>query len=472
MLTLYIYSILLTFIAAFLRCYRLGKWSFWEDELFTIRHATDISKGGLQAIDNCHPLYYLAIIPVMRRFGVNEWSARFPSACIGTLSVPILIFALHPIIGTFSAILFGTLLAISPWHVYWSQNARFYTITFLLQFLALLNFYQWTETSHWQFLWLFLGLYALSVLAHETSAISLIVAMVYLAGVTILATSAPAITTITIAIGAVLLAAMYSTAVFLFVGGGYWKRKKMIRSHWKTHYSHRRSGPFRILGGSFKYIGIATVCAALTLLASHFSHFSHFDIFILVLMSVPLALVTAGSLLAYSTTRYSFLSLAGYLLAAAQLTNELSSSVAWAGVGVSCILCATAIDELSLYYFAQNGNRERWREVLMTLKPRIKASDRVLTTVPDLVNHYLERHVRWVTEFNLQMLDSLNGVNWFILNDAVQSLPEEVSRWIDQHTTLVLNDEVHFHMKNWNVSVRRYEAKPTSVQDSSTHSPE
>ena len=74
----------------------------------------------------------------MDAFGVNAWAARFPSAVLGLLSMALAIWVGWRLYGSAAALLIGGLLVFHPWHVYYSQTARypiyvfFFAVTFLL----------------------------------------------------------------------------------------------------------------------------------------------------------------------------------------------------------------------------------------------------------------------------------------------------------------------------------------------------
>jgi 4-amino-4-deoxy-L-arabinose transferase-like glycosyltransferase len=134
-------------LAAGLRFLKLGEWSFWIDEIYTINHA-QVHFGTLELLlqnippfRNWIPVSVILTAQVLNTLGVSEWSARLVSASIGTLSIPILFFPTKRIFGSNVALIAVLLLAVSPWHIYWSQNARFYTSLMLFFTLALYAFY-------------------------------------------------------------------------------------------------------------------------------------------------------------------------------------------------------------------------------------------------------------------------------------------------------------------------------------------
>ena len=77
----------------------------------------------------------------MRTLGPSEWSARLVPSLIGILTIPLLYLLLRRCLPLPGALFTILLLALSPWHLYWSQNARFYTLLFLFFNLGLLFFY-------------------------------------------------------------------------------------------------------------------------------------------------------------------------------------------------------------------------------------------------------------------------------------------------------------------------------------------
>lgn len=146
---------LVTLLAAVLRLYKLGEWSFWIDELITVNNvqSATIMKSSS-----------LLTSLVVNLFGLSEWSARFSSAIIGTISIPILYFPVRRLFGPVVALLASLLLAISPWHIYMSQNARYYTTLLLFYSLALLIFYIGLEEKRLKYIFLSLLLLIVAIL--------------------------------------------------------------------------------------------------------------------------------------------------------------------------------------------------------------------------------------------------------------------------------------------------------------------
>lgn len=122
---------LLALLAAALRFWRLGDWSFWADEVATLRDAQGLSRVIT------YPVGYALIGFAVRLFGSNEFAARLVPAVAGTISVPALYLIGRKLFSERAAILSAVLLAVSSYHIFFSQEARYYTLMMLLSMLAM-----------------------------------------------------------------------------------------------------------------------------------------------------------------------------------------------------------------------------------------------------------------------------------------------------------------------------------------------
>ncbi len=122
--------LLLTLIlmAFAIRLTRLGTQSLWYDEGVTWQLARSPSPADLirwTAADIQPPFYYLLIELTSRAFGNSEYALRFPSVIFNLLTIPLLY---HLGKGNKMPAL---ILTISPIMVYYSQEARMYTLLVL-----------------------------------------------------------------------------------------------------------------------------------------------------------------------------------------------------------------------------------------------------------------------------------------------------------------------------------------------------
>ncbi len=132
---------LITLLALWLRLYRLDAQSLWYDEGFSVYLARmEVAEiTARTAADIQPPLYYYLLHGWIGLFGDSEAAVRGLSALLGVLTVPLFYGLAWRLFGSRTAGLLAALLvAVSPPHVWYGQEARMYT---LLTFLCLLSSY-------------------------------------------------------------------------------------------------------------------------------------------------------------------------------------------------------------------------------------------------------------------------------------------------------------------------------------------
>lgn len=130
-------------LAGFLRFYGLGFQSFWNDELNTWGLSTygDGFAGVLwhfnrEGIGVHPPGYYLLIHVVTEYLGESEWALRFPSALAGLLSVLATYLLGRRLYSRREGLMAALLMAVLWTPVYYSQEARMYSLLLLFTTLA------------------------------------------------------------------------------------------------------------------------------------------------------------------------------------------------------------------------------------------------------------------------------------------------------------------------------------------------
>jgi mannosyltransferase len=116
--------------AALLRFPSLGEQGLWRDEAATWLQVNG-SLGEVisrTATDNYPPLYNLLAWSSVQLFGGAEWVLRLPSAVLGVLNVALLYGLGARIGGRGVGLVAAALLALSGYHVWYSQEARMYAL--------------------------------------------------------------------------------------------------------------------------------------------------------------------------------------------------------------------------------------------------------------------------------------------------------------------------------------------------------
>ncbi len=130
----------LAFLAFALYTFRLDYQSLWYDEGFSV-YVARMSLGEITAhtARDIHPPFYYYLLHFwLLIVGSTEFTLRFLSLVFGVLTVPLIYAVGKRLLGRASGLLAAGLVAISPLFLWYSQEARMYT---LVTFLCLLSTY-------------------------------------------------------------------------------------------------------------------------------------------------------------------------------------------------------------------------------------------------------------------------------------------------------------------------------------------
>ena len=122
-------------LAALLRFYRLGHQGFWFDEGNTaldVRFTPGEMLTLLKHEESTPPLYYGIAWVWSRVFGDTELGLRSLSALVGVLTVPAVYGAALKLVSRRAGLIAAALVAFNPYLIWYSQEARAYSLAVLL----------------------------------------------------------------------------------------------------------------------------------------------------------------------------------------------------------------------------------------------------------------------------------------------------------------------------------------------------
>ena len=131
----------LILLGFWLRVHALDAFSFWTDEGLTPARSgyslaqllrNEIVIQGVVTRDTHPPLYYLLIALTRRLFGLSDFAFRYPSVLCGVLLIPLLYRLGRLLDGAALGLLVALLATVNPLQVYYSQEARMYSLLALL----------------------------------------------------------------------------------------------------------------------------------------------------------------------------------------------------------------------------------------------------------------------------------------------------------------------------------------------------
>jgi 4-amino-4-deoxy-L-arabinose transferase-like glycosyltransferase len=135
--------VVLTLVGAFLRFFQLGTASLWLDEATTLsfaRQSVIQIWGSLSSGNEFHPPLFYWLEHAMLVLGESEAVLRFIPALAGILTIPVFYLIGTEMLDRNTGILAAALLTFSPFHVFYSQEARDYALMLLFFSLAFLFF--------------------------------------------------------------------------------------------------------------------------------------------------------------------------------------------------------------------------------------------------------------------------------------------------------------------------------------------
>ena len=122
-------------LAAALRFYRIGDKSLWLDEVMSVRIATQPTVADavrLVAAYDVHPPLFPIIHFFWMRLGMSDGMARVPSAVFGVLAAFFACLLASRLYGRTAGLFAALLMALSAYNVFYSQEARNYSMIVLL----------------------------------------------------------------------------------------------------------------------------------------------------------------------------------------------------------------------------------------------------------------------------------------------------------------------------------------------------
>ncbi len=155
-------------LAFALRLYRLADSNIWWDEGWSVWLARQDpwSIALRTAADEHPPLHYLLLHFWDAIVGESAFAVRFSSLALGTLTVALLYRMGRSMVNGWLGLLAALLLAISRFHIWWSQEIKMYSLAAFLSLLSLYLFLRLLRDGDWR-LWLsFVLVNALALWTH------------------------------------------------------------------------------------------------------------------------------------------------------------------------------------------------------------------------------------------------------------------------------------------------------------------
>lgn len=453
---------LITLVAVGLRFYKLGEWSFWIDEAWSIIDALGLGASRTDLFE-FHVLFYFLIKPVLLSLDINEWSTRLVPALIGVVSVPVLFFPTRRVFGPRVAAFVAILLAVAPWHLFWSQNVRCYTLLLLLYNVSLLLFYWGLETDQFRYIMASWTTLILALLTNLTAAWLFPTILVYVFFLQVLPIEKPPGFRAKNLIPFLLLPLiylLYEMYRVAFTGSEATISELLsflLVSDWR--------GPsLRLVTAVAYYVGVPLVCLGLFGGIWLLMEKKRSGLFLLVGALVPLLVLVALSPFAIVHDRYAFVTLPIWMILGSVAVKEIFSQAGRRGrvlaLGVVILLLADPFAQDWLYFRYQNGNRWDWKGAFAVVERMKTDGDLVVATWQELGKYYLGEKVMSMRAVDPPAVVETGQRTWFVDDGWVNPV---LSAWLGENGELIDVLDVHIPGKVFEMRVYLYDPKRLGV---------
>lgn len=440
----------ITFLALAARFIKLGSWSLWIDEALEINYVKEVMPN----IFGASRLSLMASAIVFRYFPITEWSARLAPALIGIITIPVLYFPIKKLFGPGVALLSVLLLAISPTHLFWSQNARFYTFLLLFYALAQFAFFYWLETDRFWLLVVTGLLFGLAVLERMVAGFLAPVVVAYWVMLLILPFGKP----VGLRWRNLLILTGVGVAGFLYI-----VFKMHFLADFSTFILGHEHNPLRVLLSIVYDVGVPLFLFALIGGAYLILQKSRIGLYLLIGAIVPVVLLVLISPFTQAFSRYVFITLPNWVIlgavAAKEIFTQAQKNYRILAVGVVLVLLVDSFSQDVLYYGFQNGNRQDFKGAFALVEQKKMPEDLVISTSPQVGDFYLGQPVSDSQKLDLNSLSQGKQRAWFVIDNRVYVSPE-LQAFLDQKTQLIGVYDVNVPGKN--MTMRDYLYDPSS----------
>jgi mannosyltransferase len=443
---------LITIAGLVLRFYRLGEWSFWIDEVYTLRDV----RLFLADPSYPRPLSLILTSGLLQWIGFQDGTARVVPAVIGGLTIPVLFLLGNRLFGPMVGLTAAAILALAPWHLFWSQNARFYTALMLFYALGTLCFHFWLENQKHVYLLLSGAFLFLAVQERLTALIAGPVIVAYLLLLLIWPFDKPAgFNRRNYTILAILGLLLVVHQIYL-VATGTWGELIDIF----VGYSR---DPVRVFLAIINDVGIPLFLFGLAGGIFLTLKGNRTGFYLLVGGAVPVLMLLAIAPFVQVTSRYVLVCLPNWIILAAVAVSELiyrtERESRWLAIGLMLVLPASLLADDYLYFKFQHGNRLNWQAAFSEVKQAGGDADIVVSTRPPLGEHYLAQKVLG-TEVDLGGIEKAGRSAWFVIDyDTSGDVPPNLTSWLARKTVLKAVHDTYLPGKPMRLRVYHYDAQ-------------
>lgn len=479
---------LITLIGAILRLSQLGAWSFWEDEILTMLRARSVFQDVLNDVSvvvhllTREQLTRILVYFPLKLGGMTEFNARLMPAIVGMLSVPILYFPIERLYNKRVALLAVALLAVSPWHLFWSQNARFYVLLMLIFTLALFAFIVGIEKDDQRYLAASVLLLYLATRERLFAMFFVPIVAAYWGAIWILPWEKPAgfrFRNLLIVMVPAFLIAVFLAWEFVQAPAAWGATFSQVNvpeeseaaaqsviaseaaaSTWLINPVERFYSFVQEVSVPIFFLGLLGIGYAVV-------NKRRLEFFFGVAALVPILSIMVLSTVQFAATRYAFVSLVFWMILSSVTILQFLSQRERRGqllvAGLVGILFLSLINADILYYTYQDGGRRNWRDAFVMVEEQRQPEDLVVTNAHAMGVFYAGDHVIEIANIEPEFIAESPHPVWIVHNR--RRIEPTMYAWIEENAELIEVLDVHITAGSYEMRVYRYDPTEKVVAD-------
>lgn len=417
-----LWGLLLVLVAgAAVRMLHLGTWDMWTDEVQTLRMAR-AGEFWFGPMYSTAPINFWLTGWTVDLLGADEIGLRAAPFLAGVLTLVLFYPAFRRWIGDRGAVLGTAVLALSFWHVAWSQTGRHFALQTLWVLGAIWGFLRYREAGRRSALVLTAVFLLGALFTHSSSGFYVValLAVVALDAIRELSsdeTSGQGLGTLrsrTKMAGGVLLGLIVIYLPIYFGVGAFLLE---ARSAWNP--------PWNIVGSLGFYVTPVVVAFAAGGTFFLWRRDRGVALTLVSVAIVPLVLLTVASGITIASSAYCLPSMLAFAALAGagcegllRATSERRAAFLGSAAIVAALFAVQATD-LVEYHFFQNGLKPRWTEATDYVREHREPGERVWAAEGDVAEYYLgEEDVGWLGEYRTgadSLPRSATDGTWFIV---------------------------------------------------------
>jgi 4-amino-4-deoxy-L-arabinose transferase-like glycosyltransferase len=436
-----------TLAALALRLFRLDAAGLWVDELWTVYVTADLSIMHNSKVVGYLPtwlgLWLSGVDPGSLPYpdssswqdrGVTHTAARLGSAMVGVLTVPLVALASRRMLGAGPAVMIAFLLATSPWHIYWSQASRFYSLQFLFYTLAIVLYFSATRERSRP---LFAGAMGCMVLAFLSQPTALAILAIFGADWLIAHLRRRPLPIGAFEWGAGIAAVGLCAAVFL---SDYFKAPQEW-AQFVAFTGAEYQPPHKLGLGAVYMTGPALVAVALAAAWAMRTKHERLSVYLLLTALLPLGIFAIWSLGNFVGLRYLMITLFGWIALAAIALDRLAVAIYRRGgdtalsVAPLAVVIASAAHLMMGYYSNAHGFHPRWPEAYAYVAQHAQPGDVIASRHPIVGQYYLRRSDIVHLPRDAAELRAL-GTRVWLVSESESTVNSDLGAWVYPLTEL------------------------------------